>query len=88
MALLARPGRRRSPEEEMSSDGGSSQMGVLGALSLSVTSSVAIVICNKYLMGKLHFLFGQYHFQGFRLSVLLLFTPSDNIFAKCTVKCI
>jgi len=41
----------------MSSDGGSPQKGVLGALGLSVTSSVAIVICNKYLMGKLGFLF-------------------------------
>ncbi|EMS50177.1 hypothetical protein TRIUR3_33221 [Triticum urartu] len=31
----------------MSSDGGGSQMGVAGALGLSVTSSVAIVICNN-----------------------------------------
>ncbi|CAM0956775.1 unnamed protein product [Alopecurus aequalis] len=54
---LCQTGRRRSLEQEMSSDGGSSQMGVLGALGLSVTSSVAIVICNKYLMGKLGFLF-------------------------------
>lgn len=42
----------------MSSDGGGSQMGVAGALGLSVTSSVAIVICNKYLMSTLKFYFG------------------------------
>ncbi|VAH16396.1 unnamed protein product [Triticum turgidum subsp. durum] len=41
----------------MSSDGGGSQMGVAGALGLSVTSSVAIVICNKYLMSTLEFYF-------------------------------
>uniref|UniRef100_A0A452YG51 Sugar phosphate transporter domain-containing protein n=1 Tax=Aegilops tauschii subsp. strangulata TaxID=200361 RepID=A0A452YG51_AEGTS len=38
-------------------DGGGSQMGVAGALGLSVTSSVAIVICNKYLMSTLKFYF-------------------------------
>ncbi|KQJ97121.1 UDP-xylose transporter 1 isoform X2 [Brachypodium distachyon] len=41
----------------MSSEGGGSQMGVTGALGLSVTSSVAIVICNKYLISNLGFLF-------------------------------
>lgn len=44
-------------------------MGVTGALGLSVTSSVAIVICNKYLISNLGFLFGQYCFT---LSVMLL----------------
>ncbi|KAF3328017.1 Triose-phosphate Transporter family [Carex littledalei] len=39
----------------MSSDG--SQIGVIGSLALSVTSSVAIVICNKYLISSLGFLF-------------------------------
>ena len=46
-------------DEEMSSDGRDSQMGVAGALGLSVTSSVAIVICNKYLISTLGFFFGQ-----------------------------
>jgi solute carrier family 35 protein E3 len=90
MGLLARPGRKGSLEGEMSSDGGTSQMGVLGALGLSVTSSVAIVICNKYLMGKLAFIFGQYCFQGFRLSALLLavYSLQQFVFAKCIEKCI
>ncbi|KAL6643210.1 hypothetical protein ACP70R_021391 [Stipagrostis hirtigluma subsp. patula] len=39
------------------SDGAASRMGVTGALGLSVTSSVAIVICNKYLISTLGFFF-------------------------------
>ncbi|KAG2548431.1 hypothetical protein PVAP13_9KG184600 [Panicum virgatum] len=39
------------------SDGAGSRMGVAGALGLSVTSSVAIVICNKYLISTLGFFF-------------------------------
>jgi len=42
------------------SDGAGSRMGVAGALSLSVTSSVAIVICNKYLISTLGFFFGEH----------------------------
>jgi solute carrier family 35, member E3 len=45
--------------EEMS-EGAGSRTGVAGALGLSVTSSVAIVICNKYLISTLGFFFGQY----------------------------
>ncbi|KAF8720497.1 hypothetical protein HU200_023743 [Digitaria exilis] len=43
----------------MSSDGGAatSWIGVTGALGLSVTSSVAIVICNKHLISSLGFFF-------------------------------
>ncbi|KAJ3682331.1 hypothetical protein LUZ60_014904 [Juncus effusus] len=41
----------------MSSDGSANRIGVLGSLALSVTSSVAIVICNKYLISSLDFLF-------------------------------
>ncbi|KAL7108630.1 hypothetical protein ACP275_06G124400 [Erythranthe tilingii] len=33
------------------------QLGTIGALSLSVVSSVSIVICNKALMSSLHFIF-------------------------------
>ncbi|XP_027902657.1 UDP-xylose transporter 3-like [Vigna unguiculata] len=33
------------------------QLGTIGALSLSVVSSVSIVICNKTLMSSLHFIF-------------------------------
>jgi solute carrier family 35, member E3 len=40
-------------------DGAASRMGVAGALGLSVTSSVAIVICNKYLISSLGFFFGK-----------------------------
>ncbi|GJN20873.1 hypothetical protein PR202_gb08306 [Eleusine coracana subsp. coracana] len=39
------------------SDGAGSRMSVAGALGLSVTSSVAIVICNKYLISTLGFFF-------------------------------
>ncbi|KAL6883274.1 hypothetical protein ACP4OV_010688 [Aristida adscensionis] len=39
------------------SDGAASRMGVTGALGLSVASSVAIVICNKYLISTLGFFF-------------------------------
>jgi len=37
------------------------QLGVIGALFLSVASSVSIVICNKALMSNLGFPFGNYH---------------------------
>lgn len=33
------------------------QLGTVGALTLSVVSSVSIVICNKFLMSSLHFIF-------------------------------
>lgn len=36
----------------------SAQLGVIGALFLSVASSVSIVICNKALMSNLGFPFG------------------------------
>jgi solute carrier family 35 protein E3 len=35
------------------------QLGVIGALFLSVASSVSIVICNKALMSNLGFPFGK-----------------------------
>lgn len=35
------------------------QLGTVGALSLSVISSVSIVICNKALMSTLRFKFGE-----------------------------
>lgn len=35
------------------------QLGTIGALTLSVFSSVSIVICNKALMSALHFNFGE-----------------------------
>ncbi|KAK7410825.1 hypothetical protein VNO78_01960 [Psophocarpus tetragonolobus] len=38
-------------------DGEKFQLGTIGALSLSVVSSVSIVICNKALMSSLHFIF-------------------------------
>lgn len=39
----------------------SNQLGVIGALFLSVASSVSIVICNKALMSNLGFPFGNLH---------------------------
>lgn len=44
--------------EEMS-ESKSFQLGTIGALSLSVVSSVSIVICNKALMSSLGFNFGK-----------------------------
>ena len=57
------------------SDGAGSRMGVAGALSLSVTSSVAIVICNKYLISTLGFFFGEHAcFRSFGTLCRLLFS--------------
>lgn len=59
------------------SDGAGSRMGVAGALGLSVTSSVAIVICNKYLISTLGFFFGE----------LLLYFPSGKNLCRRQRKC-
>jgi solute carrier family 35 protein E3 len=52
-------GRRAAEEEEMGVGGEKFQLGTVGALSLSVVSSVSIVICNKALMSTLGFVFGE-----------------------------
>jgi hypothetical protein len=57
-------GSEEEGEEEMS-DGAASRMGVAGALGLSVTSSVSIVICNKYLISSLGFFFGEHLLSDF-----------------------
>jgi hypothetical protein len=44
---------------EMGLGGEKFQLGTVGALSLSVVSSVSIVICNKALMSSLGFNFGM-----------------------------
>ena len=41
------------------SEGQRFQLGTIGALSLSVVSSVSIVICNKALISTLGFTFGE-----------------------------
>jgi solute carrier family 35 protein E3 len=41
------------------SEGQKFQLGTVGALSLSVVSSVSIVICNKALISTLGFTFGE-----------------------------
>lgn len=41
------------------SEGQKFQLGTIGALSLSVVSSVSIVICNKALISTLGFTFGS-----------------------------
>ena len=43
----------------MSGEGQRFQLGTIGALSLSVVSSVSIVICNKALISTLGFTFGE-----------------------------
>lgn len=40
------------------------QLGVMGALFLSVASSVSIVICNKALMSNLGFKFGKLSYSS------------------------
>ncbi|OEL17162.1 putative membrane protein [Dichanthelium oligosanthes] len=57
MAASAQTGKSPAVAGEEMSDGAGSRMGVVGALSLSVTSSVSIVICNKYLISTLGFFF-------------------------------
>lgn len=42
------------------SESGRFQLGTVGALSLSVVSSVSIVICNKALISTLGFTFGEF----------------------------
>lgn len=42
------------------SEGQRFQLGTIGALSLSVVSSVSIVICNKALISTLGFTFGEF----------------------------
>jgi len=49
----------RATKEKMG-EGEKFQLGTIGALSLSVVSSVSIVICNKTLMSSLHFIFGKF----------------------------
>lgn len=44
------------------SEGQQFQLGTIGALSLSVVSSVSIVICNKALISTLGFTFGEQSF--------------------------
>lgn len=39
------------------------QLGTVGALTLSVVSSVSIVICNKALISSLGFTFGKFSFS-------------------------
>jgi hypothetical protein len=68
------------------SDGGGSRMGVAGALSLSVTSSVAIVICNKYLISTLGFFFGERTcFRNFlSIAVFVLAPEVSECFLRVT----
>lgn len=47
------------------SDGQRLQLGTIGALTLSVVSSVSIVICNKALISTLGFTFGNFFFFFF-----------------------
>jgi hypothetical protein len=68
------------------SDGAGSRMGVAGALSLSVTSSVAIVICNKYLISTLGFFFGERTcFRNFlSIAVFVLAPEVSECFLRVT----
>lgn len=51
----------REAKKKMS-EGQKFQLGTVGALSLSVISSVSIVICNKALISSLGFTFGSFFF--------------------------
>lgn len=53
--------------KEKMGEGEKFQLGTVGALSLSVVSSVSIVICNKALMSSLHFIFGKFIERGLGL---------------------
>lgn len=56
------------------SEGKQFQLGTIGALSLSVVSSVSIVICNKALMSTLGFKFGE---LKFRITLLYMYMLVD-----------
>lgn len=56
------------------------QLGTVGALSLSVVSSVSIVICNKALMSTLGFHFGKlFRFLLTRALIFLLLVVSGSL---------
>lgn len=52
-------GPDRESEGNLGVEMGESRLGTVGALSLSVVSSVSIVICNKALISTLGFTFGK-----------------------------
>lgn len=58
------------------SEGQKFQLGTIGALSLSVVSSVSIVICNKALISTLGFTFGNLFHSS---SLILVFTGSIQL---------
>lgn len=63
--------RERQRESEKMSESQRFQLGTIGALSLSVVSSVSIVICNKALISTLNFTFGEFcHSHGIYSFVL------------------
>ncbi|CAA3004637.1 uncharacterized membrane At1g06890, partial [Olea europaea subsp. europaea] len=55
--ILIGSGREREEELVKMSEGQRFQLGTVGALGLSVVSSVSIVICNKALISTLGFTF-------------------------------
>ncbi len=55
-------------KEKKMGEGERFQLGTVGALTLSVVSSVSIVICNKALMSSLGFHFGKFKVFLFLLS--------------------
>lgn len=59
MVKLADPDRGESNSVKMG-ESQRFQLGTVGALSLSVVSSVSIVICNKALISSLGFSFGEW----------------------------
>lgn len=61
----------REAKKKMS-EGQKFQLGTVGALSLSVISSVSIVICNKALISSLGFTFGSFFFKKKKIGSLIL----------------
>ncbi|CAK9164096.1 unnamed protein product [Ilex paraguariensis] len=59
------------------SEGQRFQLGTIGALSLSVVSSVSIVICNKALISTLGFTFA-FSYSGDELSVIFPFNGFEH----------
>lgn len=54
--------RERKTKKKEMGEGERFQLGTVGALTLSVVSSVSIVICNKALISSLGFHFGMFTF--------------------------
>ena len=67
------------------SEGQKFQLGTIGALSLSVVSSVSIVICNKALISTLGFTFGKHLITRVAGEIIFLWIYSCACVVKLTL---